>query len=136
MAYPEIETYTDMLRNVKSYRASLKQDDIVAFRIRQVCSISWFSCVAYFIFTPLSVLLLAPNNSLQSTFPDRYFGLLFQLMVGSFFFICFLFAVHLVSLLALLIKKSSFISGASLVICLFIDVLMAYVIACIIYYVR
>ncbi len=136
MAYSDIETYKDMFRNTKSYRASLKQEDIVAFRIRQVCSISFFSCVAYFIFTPLSVLLISANNILQSTFLDKYYGFVFQLLIGSFFFICFVFAVHLVSILALVIKRSSFISGASLVICLFIDILIAYVIACIIYFIR
>ncbi len=134
MAYSDIETYQDMLRNTKSYRASLKQEDIVAFRIRQVCSISFFLCMAYFLFIPIAILLLLADAGLMSLL-NQYSDLVFKLEMGSFFFMCFAFALHLISLIALLVKKSNFINAASLVICLFTDILMAYFFACILYYI-
>ena len=135
MAYSDIETYMDMFRNTKSYRASLKREDVVAYRIRQVCSISYFSCVAFFLFIPISILLLFADNSLQSLM-SQYSEALFKLLFGSFLFICFAFALHIISLIVLLVKKSNFISAASLVICVFTDILMTYFFACIIYYIN
>ncbi len=115
-----------MDQSTESKQALMKEEDIVAYRIRQVARISFISCVAYFLLVPLLILLLIFDDRFRA-FIDQYEDEIYNLEIVSFYFICIVFALHLFSILALVIKKSSFIRGDTLIVCLVSDIFMVFV---------